>query len=233
MPDILIFTNGRAWPATAAATSSATFAFPDGRMLADGVQLSTSGAGRSWSVTEPQGCWRDYAELSLTDVDAVRRVVQRWGDLSGRLDPRTPVHSGEWYFTHAALGMAAGLWLPPDETGTSHSRDLLGPYQEHIRRFGTEPLSLSPIQGFMAQLTPEILAEISLIPDPDGSARLVPRALTLRAFLLASAASALDRRAPMRRCLYCNFWFEPRRKDHRFCSRNCKNQHVAMMRGRV
>src|SRR5262249_22952726 len=53
----------------------------------------------------------------------------------------------------------------------------------------------------------------------------IPVAHTLAGYLVASALSALRRRVPMRRCIYCSSWFELHRSEAMYCSPSCRAAH--------
>jgi hypothetical protein len=95
-----------------------------------------------------------------------------------------------------------------------------------------DPDSVSYISDDRARLTAaqDALYELAR-PDRNGlpdiewiaqGRRLVPRARTLRAYMIASAAIALERGSPMGRCRYCDDWFEQRRTDALYCSGSCQ-----------
>ena len=69
-----------------------------------------------------------------------------------------------------------------------------------------------------------VAKELEPVLDPVGPG-FAFRARTLAAFMVASAASALERRIAFRRCDHCRSWFEAGRKDARFCSGSCRSFH--------
>jgi hypothetical protein len=181
--------------------------------------LAISGHGRPWSATEPQGFWRSFAEIDLIKGDeaAVVAFVRRFGDPAGRLGPGTQTDTASWIPSIAWLGEVAKAWEPPDADGLSSPTKDLARLRRGNRALQDVLLSRS------AQ-------EIDVTLHPAGRPGLVMRPVTLRAFMHASASSALNRGVPLRRCGYCQTWFEARRRDARFCSPSCRTFHSEQKR---
>jgi hypothetical protein len=94
----------------------------------------------------------------------------------------------------------------------------------------TAPGRLSYANFFLRNLGIPVTEDIEPVLDPHGPG-LGFRARSLHAFMLMSAASALERRVPMRRCAHCNSWFEALRSDTRYCSGSCRALHNTAKRG--
>jgi hypothetical protein len=108
----------------------------------------------------------------------------------------------------AALDAIAGAWDPLDPNAISFisdDRDRLEVAQHALYE--------------LARPDKEGLQGIEWIAQGRG---LVPRARTLQAFMVASAASALRRDVAMKKCAYCDDWFELRRTDAFYCSGSCQ-----------
>jgi hypothetical protein len=164
--------------------------------------------GRVWQADAASAIWRDFAALDLSDADSVVSFVRRRGDPEGLLNrPGASADSGRWRTPlHDGLGYFAACWTDADERGVSRcSRD-----------------SRDATAWWRLLLFPAIAPQIEVIPAADGGTGLAMRARTLGAFMALSAASALERRIQMRRCRYCESWFELRRKDMQFCSATCR-----------
>jgi hypothetical protein len=211
----LVF-DGTAWPAARIVSSSAmvfkTYPQdvdhkPPSRTI---FTLAASGHGRRWSATRPQGFWRNFIELDPGDAEAVTAFVRRRGDPAGLLDANTETHSGRWYMLQSVLFAAAHAWEPEDAAGISRLTADAGLLRYANSFVGT------PDYSFVRDLEP--------VRDPAGPG-FAFRARTLEAFMVASAASALERGIAFRRCDHCRSWFEFNRKDARFCSGSCRSFH--------
>jgi hypothetical protein len=205
--------DGLAWPAARIVASSAMVfkSYPHNAVYKPPAHpvftLATTGHGRRWETTRPEGFWRDFAELDIADNEAVTAFVRRRGDPDGMLDANTESHTGHWLNLKALLGTAALAWTPEDATGASllTKKGLLG-YSNLFLRDPDFP----------------VLKDIEVALDPEGPG-FAFRAKTLASFMAASAASALERRVAFRRCDHCKSWFEFTRVDARFCSGSCRS----------
>src|SRR5262249_48426581 len=160
----------------------------------------TGGFGRRWEATEPQAFWRDLAELDFNNQQAVLALIRRRGDPGGVLSPRAETHTGRWSDLAALLGVAALAWEPADTSGVSNvTTDLHRLWQADHFAHGKE-LALRLLKD-----------DLEVVSRPAGG--LMLRACSLGAFMVVSAASALERRVPMRRCALCASWFELARQD--------------------
>jgi hypothetical protein len=213
----LIF-NGIAWPAVRIVNSSLMIfkTYPD---ISDSdykppsrpiFTLAASGRGRRWSATHPQGFWRDFTELDPADAEAVMAFVRRRGDPDGLLDASTEHHTGYWYMLFSVLSAAVHGWEPEDAAGISHLTT-------------TDPGRLRYANSFVRDFG-HVAKDLEPVLDPAGPG-FAFRARTLAAFMVASAASALERGVAFRRCDHCRSWFEFVRKDARFCSGSCRAFH--------
>jgi hypothetical protein len=203
--------------------------------------FEASGGGQQWDTDRPMGFWRNFAAIDLTDTTDALRFVARHGDPFGHLDDndarlnqlnrhtpemgraygkaaravprpnRLPAGGSEpWPALALALDAIAGAWDPLDPNAISFlgdDRDRLEVAQRALYE--------------LARPDKEGLPDIEWIAQGRG---LVPRARTLRAFMIASAASALRRGVAMKKCAYahCGDWFELRRTDAFYCSGSCQ-----------
>jgi hypothetical protein len=168
--------------------------------------------------------WRNFAAIDLTDTSEAVHFIARHGDPFGHLDRgpthpnRPPTSSTElWPALMDALNQIADAWEDPsDPNGISFvtdDRDRLEVAQRALYELAR------PDKGGLQDK--EGRQDIEWIAQGRG---LVPRARTLRAFMIASAASALRRGIAMKKCAYayCGDWFELRRTDAFYCSGSCQ-----------
>jgi len=184
-------------------------AVPAGSTL---FEITATGRGRKWATDTPLGFWRTFAEIPLNDGDAVAGFVQRYGDPWGQLDARKPVHTARWGDLASALAVVADAWAVTldDQTALGRSED-----PESYQR---------AVQAFRDDLWPQIRGDLRVeLGSLIGGAVVVPVVGTLAAFMALSAASALRRNVPMRRCEHCSHWLEMDRRDQRFCSSSCRS----------
>jgi hypothetical protein len=121
--------------------------------------------------------------------------------------PRGTSTTAKWPELQDSLRRIAAAWEAPDESGVS--------------RVTRDPRRLREAQDALAELAPAETGLPDLLWVAQGR-RLVAKARTLRAFMIASAASALERGIAMRTCAKCFDWFELRRSDAKFCSGSCQ-----------
>jgi hypothetical protein len=217
--DTLIF-SGRRWPGVRA-TENAIVVQRWVRKSAPAepyvLQLAfvASGDGQQWDADRPMAFWRNFAAIDLTDPAEALRFIARHGDPFGYLDRKpaglSPPPAGTnqpWLALMDALDRIADAWEPPDPNDISFISDDRG--------------RLQVAQRALRELAPP---DESGLPGVEWIAHgrgLVPRAQTLRAFMVASAASALRRGVAMKKCAYCADWFELRRTDAFYCSGSCQ-----------
>jgi hypothetical protein len=183
-------------------------AVPAGSML---FEVTATGRGRKWSTNTTLGFWRTFSETPLDDGEAIAAFVQRYGDPHGMLDAGEPMHTGHWKNLSALLGVAARAWEPEDKHGVSH--------------FSSDPQRNQLAQWHLRDEQAPLLKDAQPIFDPSGGTNVVLRASRLASFMALSAASAIERRIPMRRCQHCGHWLEMDRRDKRFCSSSCRSFH--------
>jgi hypothetical protein len=174
--------------------------------------LAASGNGRTWSTRTPQAFWRSFAGIKLGDEDEVLSFVRRYGDVFGDLSNRQTCSTSAWLWLHDALGFVAQAWDKADVDGLSHLSNDPKRLDARLHLFGARDQLQRRDAGFEPAAEP-------------GSATIRLRPKTLGAFMVASAANALDRGVPMRRCGHCGYWFEARRVDMRMCSSSCRAAH--------
>ena len=213
--DTLIF-SGRRWPGVRA-TGNAIVVGLTASAQPYVVQLAfvASGDGQQWDADRPMAFWRNFAAIDLTDPAEALRFIARHGDPFGYLDRKpaglSPPPAGTnqlWPALMYALDRIAHAWDPPDPN--------------HISFISDDRGRLGVAQRALRELAPPYesgLPEVEWIAHGRG---LVPRAQTLRAFMVASAASALRRGVAMKKCAYCADWFELRRTDAFYCSGSCQ-----------
>ena len=182
----------------------------DGLGIRETYWCSISNRGKRWIATKASGFWRDVVDVGNLPVGAgrsgailafIRRRGYPFEDSDGTVDGHAwPVL---WKHLHAV----AQAWMPDSKDGISHA------YKQGQRR-------QAAVDWWREQIWP--IDGLDLIPDPEGSADIVLRAQTLKAFMLVSAGSALVRRVPMRRCRHCRSWIEMSRIDLQFCSASCR-----------
>jgi hypothetical protein len=174
-----------------------------------------SGNGQQWEADQPMAFWRNFAAIDLTnDTEALRFIAQH-GDPFGYLDiePTQPNRSPHgtnqpWFALKAALREIAQAWDPLDPN--------------EISFISNDPERLTVAQQALYELARPDKAGLKDIEWIAQGRGLVPRARTLQAFIIASAASALRRGIAMRVCRYCADWFELRRTDAVYCSGSCQ-----------
>src|SRR5262249_35166968 len=120
-----------------------------------------------------------------------------------------PTHTGRWATFLNVLHVAALGWEPHNDLEPSKCSAA----NDRIELF----LSLLPPTWTEAEESKMGLAYRRLTP--------IPVAHTLAGYLVASALSALRRRVPMRRCVYCSSWFELHRREAMYCSPSCRAAH--------
>jgi hypothetical protein len=199
--DALVF-SGRKWPAVRATGHAYIGRFCQFAFVA-------SGNGQQWNTDRPLAFWRNFAEIDLTQSEGALRFIARHGDPVGYLDRGERAGTNApWPALRAALFGIAQAWdaLDPNEISS---------------------ISRAPQRLALAQ---DALYELAR-PDKNGlqdiewiaqGRSLIPRARTLQAFMIASAASALKRGVAMRICRRCGDWFELGRTDALYCSGSCQ-----------
>ena len=221
--DTLVF-SGRRWPGVRTTGGSTVML---GRWERKSAPLQpyviqfafeASGGGQQWDADRPMGFWRNFAAINLTDTTEGLQFIARHGDPFGHLDRdsarpnrpnRPPASTNQpWPALIDALDQIADAWDPPDLNNISFISDDRG--------------RLEVAQRALRELAPPDergLPEVEWIAHGRG---LVPRAQTLKAFMVASAASALRRGVAMKQCAYCDDWFELKRRDAFYCSGSCQ-----------
>jgi hypothetical protein len=212
--DTLVF-RGRRW----LAVETVGRLFPNERHFS----FQVSGNGQRWSTERPLAFWRNFAALNLNDVNDAMIFLTRHGDPFGHLDgepydrdkglflPRGHTFSAKWSALQDELKRIAAAWDEPDSNG--------------VYLISRDPQRLGAAQDALYELAPP---DKTGLPDFEWIAQgrgLVPRARTLRAFMIASAASALQRGIKMRVCACCHEFFELRRSDALYCSGSCQAAH--------
>jgi hypothetical protein len=212
-----ILFNGRGWPAAQVRRSTRRVVDPAAVGTVVTCEFTATGRGRPWSTEEPQAFWRTFAELPFegTDPTPMLEFVRRWGDPLGfpatdETDPRLAraiSSTSYWLGLVGELRLLAAAWSRPDRHGVS--------------RCNNDKAHEAALRAWRGVVFPRIAPNFTLESDTDGALPVV-RASTLIAYMQMSAASALDRRVPMRRCEQCEAWFELLRPDARFCSPSCR-----------
>jgi hypothetical protein len=215
--DTLIF-SGRKWPGVRREIQDVGYVEPQQLWQ---FAFTASGYGQGWHTSQPLAFWRCFVEIDFPyTAEALRfrealQFIARHGDPLGHLDNGKLVSTNaDWPALQDPLGDIAAAWDQPDAGGVSHiSRDLqrLAEAQDALHGLADPD-----------RLTGAGLPDIEWIAQGRG---LVPRAKTLQAFMIASAASALERGIAMRRCRKCSDWFELRRSDAVYCSGSCQAAH--------
>jgi hypothetical protein len=214
--DTLVF-EGRRWPAAqiTAATPMVLRTYPhdlDYRPPSRTIfKLGATGRGRRWSSTHPAGFWRDFAGLEIGKAESVVAFVRRRGDPEGLLDVGAETNTASWGNLSALLCTAARAWEPENADGVS--------------RLTADEGRLREANYFLRGADLPVAKDLEAVPDPTGGPGFAFRARTLATFMLASAASGLERRVDMRRCDHCGAWLERIRRDTRFCSSSCRSLH--------
>ena len=205
--DVLLFT-GRRWPA-------ARLTQGDGSV--DELAFTATGDGQSWSTSRPLMFWRNFAALANAPADKILKFIARHGDPDGLLDEasspteRISTTAG-WGAVQDGLACIANAWDERDSDlvyRLGKDRQRLDEAEDALRSLA-DPYRRSGRRG---------LADVDFVAH--GRA-LVPEARSLRAFMVASAASALRHSTPMRICAHCHDFFELRRTDAFFCSGTCQ-----------
>ena len=179
-------------------------------------KIAASGGGRRWLVDQPQAFWRDFAEFDLNNADAVLGFVQRRGDPFGVLDAGGESDTGHWTNLKALLSTASQAWDPAGANGVS--------------RIASDTKRIRLAEHFLRSNPQPYLDQVKTVLADDGPRITAMRAETLAAFMVLSAADAVERRIPMRRCDHCASWLEFTRNDARFCSASCRSLHSQKQR---
>jgi hypothetical protein len=179
--------------------------------------FTASGDGQEWHVSQPQAFWRNFAETDFT-TEVLRdqeprkalNFVARHGDPFGHLDQDQDRISTnrQWPGLQGALMRIAAAWDAPDASGTS--------------RISRDPERFQAACDALYELARPDKAGLPDVEWVAQGAGLVPRARTLKAFMIASAASALKRRIAMRTCRKCGEFFEVHRSDTVYCGGSCQ-----------
>jgi hypothetical protein len=207
--DALLF-SGLRWPAAQVAgrrlvaVPATGFSSDTGEVEA--LVLTTTGQGQRYQVDSVEGWWRDFTEILVGDEHRAVSFVRRRGDPRGELTPDRSTHTGLWAPLLNLLRPARLCW----EHRNSFEVSKFIAADDRVELF----LSQLPATWAMEEMG---LAYRGLAP--------IPVAHTLAAYLMASAISALRRRVPMRRCIYCSSWFELHRREAMFCSPSCRAAH--------
>jgi len=207
--DPLLFSGVR-WPA-AQVTGRRLAVVPATGFISDAGEvqvlvLTTTGQGQRYQVDSVEGWWRDFAEIQVGNEHRAISFVRRRGDPGNELAPERPTHTGRWAPLLNLLRPAALCWEHRD--GFEISKFIAA--DDRVELF----LSALPTTWATEQMG---LAYRGLVPTPVAH--------TLAGYLVASTISALRRRMPMRRCLYCSSWFELHRRGAIFCSPSCRAAH--------
>lgn len=172
-------------------------------------EITATGRGRKWQTDSTLAFWRSFAELDLDDGDAVARFAQHHGDPWLNLDVGERSHTLAWKPLAVVLAEFAAAWGPAGKDGVS--------------RVAADQHGFKRAEMALRDRAVPLTDHLEVLPDPKGGLGLVVRAKSLAAFMSASAASALHRRVPMRRCQHCGDWMEAIRRDARFCSSSCRS----------
>jgi hypothetical protein len=206
--DTLIFLKGRRWPGVRPTDGVGYVNLQELWQFA----FAAGGDGQSWHTYQPLAFWRSFAEIEFDYTaeakERARRFIARHGDPLGDLDSRRVGTNANWPALTDALYSIAQAWDPPDPSKTSF--------------MSNDPERIAAAQAALYELArpdQQGLLDIEWIAQESA---LVPRAKTLRAFMIASAASALRRGIAMRICALCGDWFELRRADAVYCSGSCQ-----------
>ena len=182
-------------------------------------RISVGDREKPWTATKPQAFWRSLGDLALrADVDprelanGFLEFVRRFGPLAEPTaeDLATGSDTSTWLTTSRHFAEVAKAWEPEDAAGISRlspSRTRRDAARRWLGRFLLPAAMDDARYAFDAEL------------------RIVLETYSLVSFMAHSAALALQRRAPMRRCQHCQFWFEPERSDTRYCSNSCRHAH--------
>jgi len=199
--------QGHRWPAAHAESPPRPLVV--GGTASRFVVITVSGEGRAWSPEPVDATWRDLAELDLADPIACQAFARRRGDPSGVLSPTSPIVTHQWSALATGLQRAATAWSRPDDDGVS---------------------SVILDRAARAALAAQLFEQITLAAPwigLDGDFGWSLNTDRFDNFLICSAAQALERALPMRRCTVCGSWFEIRRPNRspRFCSASCRALH--------
>ena len=144
------------------------------------------------------------------DGSRLKGFMARYGDPTGtarrhdryrRLDrPVLPARS------------SADAWEPEEDTNG-------------VSRLSRDPGRINDAAALLRYGVRYLATQVNVIPDPNGAPDLVLQANSLAGYMLASAASAFQRRAPMRRCRSCSTWFELPRQNALYCRGLCRTHH--------
>jgi hypothetical protein len=215
--DALIF-SGRRWPATIR-----TFGLDlklSGTPDTDHFSFRVSGNGQRWSTQRPLAFWATFAALDLREPGDAMAFLTMRGDPNGYLDgepydrsqrtflPGKHTFTAGWLVLQDELKRIAAAWDEPNAAG--------------VHLISRDPERLGAAQDALYELARPDKAGLSDIEWIAQGTGLVPRARTLRAFMVASAASALRRGIAMRTCQTCGEFFELRRSDAVYCSGSCQ-----------
>jgi hypothetical protein len=235
MTERTVVFQGHRWPAAEARTEPIWLAttLEDGTPLAPQafVQITTTGQGADWTPEPVDASWRDMSQLDLADAAACQTFVRRRGDPAGRLaparpimstrngisgtprmpSPSVPVTTSQWLPLVLALRQAAGAWGPADADGVS---PFLKARRREAKLFVKHPAAAKALKDHVGA-------------DSDRDGDLVDHPRQLAGFLVLTAAAALVRGQPMKRCLVCSSWFSIRRpaRAPQFCSPSCRAVH--------
>ena len=168
------------------------------------------GKPRAWAAHAPEkAIWRSWVDAVADDTGGqVESFVRRFGDPLGQLTAKRAIDTARWLPLLADLTTLADAWSGADaSTGISE-----------VER-ADDAIAWLRVRGL------QHAASLVIAVEPSGVPRLVLKADTLGTFMLASAVSALARKASMRRCRQCAIWFELPRIDTYFCSTVCRNAH--------
>jgi hypothetical protein len=198
----------------------ATAALPGGSLspvvARTSLHIAINGKPRPWETDTTQAFWRSFLELvSDNDEAGLLGFVRRFGDPDGKLVSDGEMHTGDWFAWESLLGPIAKAWEPEDADGIS----LISGDADRVEEADT----------WLGYQLRNLAAELSILPDP-RTVDLVLRARSLRGYLQFSAASALKRRVPMRRCRTCGCWFEYARAGALYCSDRCRVTHHVQSR---
>jgi hypothetical protein len=175
--------------------------------------FAAGGDGQAWHTEQPLAFWRSFAEIDFAytaeATEKALRFIARHGDPLGDLDSGSPVGTNaHWHALTDALQNIGQTWDPADPSKTSF--------------MSNDPERIAAAQAALYELArPDKQGLLGVELIAQGSA-LVRRARTMRAFMVASAASALERGIAMRICARCGDWFELRRADAVYCSGSCQ-----------
>ena len=172
--------------------------------------LAAAGKPRPWTTTVAQAFWRSFVEVMRTDDGAQLAVfARRYGDPYGALERDGKTHTGDWIGLVTELGPLANAWEP--EEGA-----------DNVCRIGR---GIDDAEALLRYRMKDLVAQATLIAAPDGSPDFGLKTDSLAGYMWLSAASALKRRVPMRRCRVCSTWFELHRGDTLYCSGVCRIAH--------